>query len=149
MNVCRSREMLHPVLADRVRQIESEVIARHNMPIRLFETGRTLARQRQLIKRGRDTTMVSAHVYVPFRYEMVCAVDFVFYDQAWSWNLRDQRVKRWYQLFGRLVSDLCPDLTWAGDNVYQQDYTHFEMPVSRYNWREALKKYLPVIDFEG
>jgi hypothetical protein len=55
------------------------------------------------------------------------AVNYVYYTSRWSWDLRDMTVKRWYQLFGELVMDLCPNIEWAGYWRSNVDYTNFQL----------------------
>ena len=52
---------------------------------------------------------------------------YVFYDEKWSWNLRDSTIMSWYILFGNLVLDLCPELSWRGFNRKNVNYCHFEL----------------------
>ena len=55
------------------------------------------------------------------------AMNYVYYDGRWSWNIRDIRIRRWMQLFGELVLDLCPELVWGGHYRIRQDYTYFQL----------------------
>lgn len=143
--ILRDKKYLHPKLAQAVTVIERELIERHQMPFRLFETGRSLMRQKYLVDRGLDNSMGSAHLIEKGVLEVTGAVDFVFFENAWSWNLRNQTVLRWYQLFGELVVNLCPELWWAGHSRMYIDYTHFELRREIYNWRkvQTQKKLLP------
>lgn len=143
--ILRDTTYLHPRLAKAVRQIETELIQRHMLPFRLFETGRFVVRQKLLVDRGLDNSMASAHLIMPGVIEQSAAVDFVYFDNAWSWNLRNQTVLRWYQLFGELVVNVCPDLWWSGHSRTYIDYTHFELKREIYNWRkvQADKRLLP------
>lgn len=141
MEVNRSTEFLHPILSKQVNQIQ-KLIDRHKMPFRLFETARTIERHRNLYKRGIESHMINAHLFIPLRHETVCAADFVFFDSAWSWNLRNQRVRKWYELLGQIVLDECSGIAWGGMDRRYQDYTHFELLPEVYDWRGQVKRFL-------
>ena len=127
MKIKRSTDMLHPILIDCTRKIQKEIIDTHNIPIRLFETGRDFERHKMLISKGRTKDYISGHLYNlkndPPLYAR--AVDYVFYDGRWSWNLRDSTVMSWYNIFGNLVLDLCPELDWFANNRKSVNYSHF------------------------
>ena len=53
------------------------------------------------------------------------AIDYVFYDEKWSWNMRNQTTLSWYQLFGNIVLDTCPILEWGGQDRKNTNYNHF------------------------
>lgn len=129
MKIKRSTDTLHPVLVDCVRRINSQIIDAHNFPIRLFETGREHDRHDMLIHKGKTKDIISRHLYnlqnVPPLY--ATAVDYVYFDNKWSWNLRDSTTNSWYVLFGNLVLDLCPELQWSGMNRKSVNYCHFEL----------------------
>jgi len=129
MKIQRSIDNLHPILADYTRTIQRNVIDAHNMPIRLFETGRNHDRHEMLLNRGKTKDIVSRHLYnlknVPPLY--ATAVDYVYYDKGWSWNLRDSSVVSWYILFGNLVLDMCPGMQWRGTNRKAVNFCHFEL----------------------
>lgn len=55
------------------------------------------------------------------------AIDYVYYNGKWSWNLRDGTVSSWYYLFGNLVLDICPELQWAGLHRKATNLNHFEL----------------------
>lgn len=129
MRILRSTEMLHPVLKECVTKIEKEIIAVHNAPMRLFETGRTNERHRSLVEKGKARSLISKHIFNldndPPLYS--CAIEYVYYDGKWSWNLRDTTVESWYKVFGNLVLDLCPELKWMGNNRKSVNYCCFEL----------------------
>ena len=129
MKILKSTDMLHPVLRDCIERIQKKVIDAHNIPIRLFETGRDHERQQILIQKGKTKDLLSRHLFNlendPPLY--ATAVDFVFYDGKWSWNLRDSTVQAWYELFGNLVLDECPELEWFGLNRKSINYCHFQL----------------------
>lgn len=122
-------EFLHPLLKEACIRIQTEVIRRHDMPFKLFETGRTAERHNHLLNKGRTQDIFSHHLYnlesTPVLYAI--AVDYVYYDGKWSWNLRDKTIQAWYELFGNLVLDVCPELTWNAYNRKRSNYNHFEL----------------------
>lgn len=122
--------LLHPILREICLRIQSDVIIKHNMPIRLFETGRSQERHQHLLNKGRTTNIYSKHLYnLKDESNMLyaAAVDFVFYDKKWSWNLRDQTVFSWYFVFGNTVLDNFPQLEWHGTSRKSVNYTHFQL----------------------
>jgi len=129
MKILRSLDMLHPVLTSCVSRIQNEVINKHNIPIRLFETGREHDRHQTLLQRSKTQDVYSRHLFDlendPPLY--ATAVDYVYYDKRWSWNLRDQTITSWYILFGNLVLDTCPELTWGGKNRKSTNFNHFAL----------------------
>ncbi len=129
MKICRNQNVLHPVLVNCMKKIQVNVIDAHNMPIRLFETGRQHDRHEMLIHKGKTKDIVSRHLY---NLENVpplsaTAVDYVYFDPKWAWNLRDSTTNAWYILFGNMVLDLCPELQWAGMNRKSVNFCHFEL----------------------
>ena len=130
MKIQRSLDVLHPVLADLTKKIQKEIILAHNMPIRLFETGRKHERHEMLVNKGKTKDVMSKHLFNlknnPPLY--ATALDYVVYcNGKWSWNLRDSTVISWYQIFGNLVLDLCPELEWGGSKRKAINYCHFEL----------------------
>lgn len=121
--------LLHPVLKDISSRIKIDIIQKYSMPFKLFETGRTHERHQTLLSKGRTQNMFSKHVFslegdIPLYSE---AMDYVFYDGRWSWNLRDNTIKSWYELFGNLVLDCCNEIKWGGTSRKSMNYTHFEL----------------------
>ena len=129
MKILRSTEMLHPLLTTCVKRIASELIDVHTIPMRIFETGRDHERHDSLIKKCKTKDIVSMHLFNlendPPLY--ATAIDYVFYDGRWSWNLRDSTILSWYELFGNLVLDLCPELSWKGTCRKSLNYCHFQL----------------------
>ena len=129
MKVQRDLSVAHPVLVKCLNKIQSDVINEHNIPIRLFEVGRTPERHDFLVTKGKTKDIISGHLYDlknnPPLY--ATAVDYVYFDNKWSWNLRDSTVNAWYVLFGNLVLDLCPELQWSGYNRKSVNYCHFQL----------------------
>lgn len=129
MKIQRSTEMMHPIVSDCIEVIQRDVIDAHRMPVRLFESGRVHERHNMLIQRGKTRDIISRHLYNldndPPLY--ATALDYVFYDGRWSWNLRDGSITAWYILFGNLVLDKCPELEWAGQNRKSTNYCHFQL----------------------
>lgn len=119
----------HPILADYIKRIDVNIIKRYNIPMRLFETSRTQARHEMLLNKGKTNDMLSMHLFNPdsdpVKYSL--AVDYVYYKNKWSWNLRDNTIRSWYVLFGNLVLDECPELIWAGMKRKSVNYNHFEL----------------------
>ncbi len=129
MKIDRSLNVLHPILQAIVPRIQNEIINPHNIPIKLFETGRDHDRQEFLLSKGKIQNIISRHRYNlendPPLY--ATAIDYVYFDNKWSWNLRNSTILSWYTLFGNLVLDLCPELFWHGDNRKNINYCHFEL----------------------
>jgi len=127
--VQNSLDLLHPILKDICVKIQTEIIQKHSMPFKLFETGRNHERHQFLLTKGRTQTVYSKHSYcldsdVPL-YSV--AVDYVFFNGRWSWNLRDQTVVSWYTLFGNMILDSFPDIQWGGNFRKSANYTHYEL----------------------
>lgn len=129
MKVIRDLSMVHPVLVACIGKIQKDVIDAHNMPFRLFETGRVHARQQALLDKGRTKDLLSRHLFdIDIDPKQFCtAVDYVYYDGKWSWNLRDSTIAQWYLLFGHMVLDACPELDWGGNSRKNVNYTHFQL----------------------
>jgi len=129
MKIQRSLENTHPIMVGCVKKIQKDVIDAHNIPVRLFETGREHERHKMLISKGKTKDIISHHLYNldndPPLY--ATAVDYVFFDSKWSWNLRDLTTNSWYILFGNLVLDACPELQWSGMNRKSVNFCHFEL----------------------
>lgn len=129
MKIQRSTNNLHPILIKCVKTIQKDIIDAHNIPIRLFETGRNHERHKMLLTKGKTKDIMSHHLYNlendPPLY--ATAIDYVYFDSKWSWNLRDSTVAAWYTLFGNLVLDLCSELQWSGMNRKAVNYCHFEL----------------------
>lgn len=122
-------DLVHPILVSSIHKIQKEVIEAHNAPFKLFETGRGHQRHQHLLSKGRTQDIFSKHLYNlennPPMY--AAAIDYVFYDGKWSWNLRNKTVKAWYELFGNIVLDVCPELIWGGSNRKSTNYNYFEL----------------------
>ena len=129
MKIKRSVDMLHPILVDCVRRINTKIIDAHNVPMRLFETGREHDRQQMLLSKGKTKDVVCRHLFnLEHSPPLYCvAVDYVHFDNKWSWNLRDSTINSWYIIFGNLVLDVCPELQWSGMNRKSVNYCHFEL----------------------
>ena len=128
MKILRTTEMLHPVLIKSVNKIQ-KIIDQHNIPMRLFETGRTHKRHSILISKGKARDVISRQRFNlendPPLY--ATGLEYVYYDNRWSWNLRDSSIKAWYELFGNLVLDACPELEWGGFNRKSTNYCYFQL----------------------
>ncbi len=129
MKLHRDLHLLHPLLRESALKIQKEIINVYNVPIRVFETGRNSDRHSFLLSKGKTKDIVSCHLCNllndPPLYST--AIDYVFYDDKWSWNLRDSTVMSWYTLFGNLVLDLCPELQWSGMNRKAINFCHFKL----------------------
>ena len=126
--IIRSVDVLHPELRDAHKIIRSEIIGKHNMPIRLFETGRTRERHEMLLRKG----LVSGDIVCKHRFDLqrdiyATAMAYVYYDGRWSFNIRNARVKRWLQVFGEMVLDKFDNIKWQGYNRERTDYTTYEL----------------------
>lgn len=125
--VIRDLGVLHPLLKQAHHKIQQLVIDEYNMPIRLFETGRTQDRHAVMLKKGRETSFISPQVFNlendPPLY--ATGLSYVYFDKRWSWNLRDACVMSWYLLFGNLVLDSCPEIRWGGVRRKNINYTFF------------------------
>lgn len=127
--IIRETDYLHPLMRAAVQTIQRDVIERHRLPFRLFETARTPARQLSLYNKRKVRTLAS-YFYFDLKGDPVIhstAVCFVHFTDRWSWDIRTRTTKRWYELFGELVLDACPDLDWAGNWRSNIDYTHFQL----------------------
>jgi len=123
-------EFLHPILQESCISIQTDVIRKYNMPFRLFETGRSTERHRHLLSKGRTQDVLSNHLYDFSDKDSplyAIAVDFVYFDGKWSWNLRDKTILAWYELFGNLVLDRCPELEWGAVNRKRSNLNHFNL----------------------
>ncbi len=127
MQIHRKLDMLHPALAECTRIIQRDVINAHNIPMRLFETGREHDRHHSLIMKGKTKDVMSRHLFDldndPPLY--ATAVDYVYFGTEWSWNLRNAVILQWYALFGQMVLARCPELSWGGLNRKCTNYNHF------------------------
>ncbi len=129
MKVLKNIEMLHPHLQIVLQRVQKEIIEVHNIPMRIFETGREHDRHESLIKKGKTRDILSRHL---FNLEndpplFSTAVDYVYYNGRWSWNLRDSTISSWYLLFGNLILDKFPELEWYGYNRKSTNYCHFQL----------------------
>lgn len=128
MKIDRSLNTVHPILLSCSMRIDM-LIKKHNMPFKLFETGRQPDRHRALINKGKTKDLISRHLYKlendPVLY--CTAFDYVYYDGKWSWNLRNSSIIAWYILFGNLVLDECPELRWFGSQRKSINYCHFQL----------------------
>jgi hypothetical protein len=129
MKVSKDFTTVHPVLIESCLKIQKDIIEKHSFPMRLFELGRTKDRHQALITKGRTKDILSRHLYnLENDPPLYCtAVDYVFYNGAWSWNLRNAVILSWYNLFGYLVLESCPELTWGGLNRRSSNFNHFEL----------------------
>jgi len=132
MKIQRNTHFLHPMAIECTKRIQQAVIDAHRAPMRLFETGREHDRHAMLIQRGKTRDIMSRHLYNlendPPLY--ATALDYVYYVNKWSWNLRDSTISAWYIVFGNMVLDVCPELQWGGQKRKATNYCHFELKES-------------------
>ena len=132
MKIQRNTNTVHPILIKCIKIIQRDIIDGYNIPIRLFETGRNHDRHEMLLNKGKTKDLICMHIYNlendPPLY--ATAVDYVYFDFKWSWNLRDSTTTAWYILFGNLVLDLCPELNWKGFSRKSVNLCHFELKQS-------------------
>lgn len=129
MKTNKDLAVVHPLLVECIKRIQRDIIDAHNLPMRLFETGRTRLRQHELVQAGKETSLTSSYIYdFDITPPLYCtAVSYVFFDKKWSWNLRDSTIMAWYQLFGNLVLDECPEIIWGGNYRKNTNYTVFRL----------------------
>ena len=129
MKIQRNQKNCHPLLIECIERVNKEILTRHLAPMRLFETDRTHDRHNMLIQRGKTKDVISRHLSnMQNDPPLYCtAIDYVYYDERWSWNLRDGSISAWYILFGNLVLDVCPELEWSGMNRKSVNYCHFQL----------------------
>ena len=120
---------VHPVLIQSIQKIESNIIKKHSLPFKIFETSRTHERHQELLNKGKTQDIASHHLYnLDANTILYCtAIDYVYFDRKWSWNLRNSTIFYWYNLFGNLVLDCCPELEWGGNNRKSTKYDHFQL----------------------
>lgn len=97
---------LHPVVREKVRQIQRQLDA-EGIPLRVFESYRTPARQNFLYAKGRNSAgdIISKKDVVTYQkawgsyHQYGLAVDFVFFENnGWNWGPRGSRKHQiWYQ----------------------------------------------------
>lgn len=113
----RDISLLKPKLQVIVRAIQKKIIE-HNLPIEVFETGRTIERQRQLFRKGTSKTMNSRHLTGE-------AVDFVVrINGRWSWKSKHIYI---YEMFGALMTGLYGKQVEWGFDMWKWDYPHFQL----------------------
>lgn len=129
MKVIRDTCMIHPILVGVVQRVQTEIIDRHNTPMRLFETGRSHERHQSLLTKGVTHNLLSSHLYDLTRTPPLyaTAVKYAYFDERWSWNLRDSTTAAWYVVFGNMVMDLCPEVIWGGLRRKSTNLSHFEL----------------------
>jgi hypothetical protein len=131
--IIRTFEYVHPILSECAQKIDELIIKPYNVPFAVFETARTYDRQRELYLQNRARGLQSRHLFdmskVPLEY--ATAIHYVYIVQGrWSWNVRDLTIRRWWQLFGEMVLDICKEIEWGGTWRKNQDYAHFQLKQS-------------------
>jgi peptidoglycan L-alanyl-D-glutamate endopeptidase CwlK len=114
--VKRSLGLLQPGLRKKVKQVIA-LLTMFRFPVALFETGRTLDRQRWILKQGYSKTLKSRHLSGE-------AADFVVkVDRKWSWDYKKYYL--YYLLFGA-IAVFC-GLEWGGNWKKFKDYPHVQL----------------------
>ncbi len=115
-DVDNSLSSLVPEMKQKVMNV-IDFLKIHNIPLELFETGRTLDRQKVLKAKGYSKTLKSKHLTGE-------AADFVVYlDGKWSWDY--DRYKICYVMFGTVAKHF--GLEWGGDWRTFKDYPHVQL----------------------
>ena len=115
MRIIRDIEQLDPrfkqIVYDLVKDLEY-----HRIPIKPFETKRTLERQKKLYKDGASKTLKSKHLEG-------LACDFVVVDNKdkWSWDYK--LYAHYYDMFGAIAVKKY-GLVWGGNWENFRDYPH-------------------------
>lgn len=115
--VCREIGDLHPKMQEFVTEA-LRLIHKHRLPFKLFETIRTVERQKLLVAKGYSKTMRSKHLRGR-------AVDFVCYiDKKWSWSPKHHF---WYDILGLLLIKSLTGVTWGGNWTTFIDRPHYQL----------------------
>lgn len=127
--IIRDLKIVHPLLKDVHHKIQKDIIDAYNIPMRLFETGRTMERHIQLVNKGKENSLISPFIFNlqtdPVLYSI--ALSYVYFDRKWSWNLRNATIRHWYLLFGNLVLDECVEMEWGANNRKNQNFSLFSL----------------------
>ena len=95
-----------------------DLLEKHNIPMKIFETLRTAKRQEELFKKGFSKTLKSKHI------EGRACDMVVHFDEKWSWA---NEYIYLYKMMGCLVEKI-GGLTWGGSWKWK-DYAHIELKV--------------------
>ena len=116
-NINRDLNKLDPKFKFYALQIW-ELVNYHRLPFRVFETVRSIDRQKVLVKRGYSKTLKSKHIEGK-------AADFVvFIDGKWTW---ESKYLYYYNALGGIVEEKLGDfVTWGGSWSWY-DGPHYEL----------------------
>ena len=111
-------------LKDIYFDINDKIIIYHRLPFRLFETSRTIGRQKYLKEKGYTKTMDSKHI--PNTFGKCEAFDVVMYmNNKPTW---DNKYKYYYDFLGTSVLEKWNDkIRWGGNFLGFYDGCHFEL----------------------
>lgn len=138
--ILRDTELLH----DDLKILVSKILADckyHKLPFEVFETGRTMERQKHLHAEGRSKLLESKHIIVydddGSLLKKSKAVDFVLrYEhdkiKVWSWcQVGDMEQRKLDMAYYKMLSDLVeakyPQLISGGKWKDFQDWPHYEL----------------------
>ena len=114
---------LEPILRFKVLEMLDQIKA-WGLPFAVFETGRSLERQKYIMSKGYTRTLKSRHLINLDNKELSTAVDFVYYDNhGWSWDYLKHAMD--YDNLGKIGQRL--GLEWGGDWRTFKDYPHFQL----------------------
>jgi len=100
------------------------IIKYHKLPLKVFETLRTIERQEMLLKDGYSKTINSKHL--PNYRGKSEAVDIVVWTRGrFAW---DNHYKYWYEVLGAIIIARYPvSIRWGGTFKNFFDGAHFEL----------------------
>ena len=117
VRVDRSLDSLVPKLKGICLDING-MIKYHRLPLRVYETGRSVERQRWLVGRGASKTMRSKHLKGR-------AVDYVVkINGDWSWKKEHHF---WIEILAKVVKNKFPELKWGGSFKNFYDFPHYQL----------------------
>lgn len=129
--ICNDVEYLHPLLRDKVAAVISDVQAHFDsvkVKIKLFETGRSAARQVQLVKNGTSKTMNSKHL----KGRAADIVPFVLINKRWTptWSsIKGNDGRTVWELITSSAESHGLDRVWFnGKNGKYVDGPHVSLP---------------------
>lgn len=107
-------------------EVINNLIEEHEMPFHVFETGRTIERQKLLVEQRKERALITdLYFSLDKPIKLSTAIKIVYYKDHWSWDIRNSTIKAWYLLLGELTLDSTNDIGWGGTWRKHQDYTHF------------------------
>lgn len=128
--ICKDISRLDPEFATFVYQLKEELQNLHasgeSLLVDVFETKRSVARQKEIYAAGHTRTMKSRHIEGT-------AVDFVVRDEKgnWTWDMNNLEVSKAYRTYGKVAKDLADlmgiKISWGGDWRSFKDYPHIQL----------------------